>query len=426
MQNNNSNQYQLTDNNYIAAGSFGCVFSNTTNLKCNTSQNTPIHLSETKIAKILSKPNAELELKKYDKSLIKNHNTINSYNKDEKYFITKSSLCNPIDKLKLYNKKGACKLPIYDPVVIIYENGGEDLFVYLSKISFDIDKIKKILHNLKNIIEGLKILHSNNIAHCDLKINNIVIGKDDNNYRLIDFGTINYTNLPLSEEIREEYGWAGDLIPYAPFAGLLLKEDPANITEQDIDRIVQKYTYGEEILNLFKEGGQQKNKWYDITYLIKDSQNNKLLHLPSNKKLRTSRNSRTSRNYSSDNNNNNSLSYTSSKSDTSVTYSTKIYSYVKNTLIDTRDNHWKENMTEIILKAMDIFGLGYILFNVSQYIEEWVNKLSSDSKEKNDALKILELLFLFIKDNNLLSIELEKIPKIDIVLSTYDIFLSKL
>jgi len=40
---------------------------------------------------------------------------------------------------------------------------------------------------MKDVVEGLCYLHSKNITHRDIKLENILLG-DDNNYKIADLG----------------------------------------------------------------------------------------------------------------------------------------------------------------------------------------------------------------------------------------------
>jgi len=41
---------------------------------------------------------------------------------------------------------------------------------------------------MKQIIEAIQVLHKNDIAHLDLKLENIMLDKDSNEIKIIDFG----------------------------------------------------------------------------------------------------------------------------------------------------------------------------------------------------------------------------------------------
>lgn len=93
---------------------------------------------------------------------------------------------------------------------IIYEYfDGIDLYDYFTKEGL-FDDVKRYLLNedvvliLKQIIRGLKYLHSHNIIHCDLKLENLLIDKKTKQIKIIDFDLSTVTN---SEYIAEHiYG----------------------------------------------------------------------------------------------------------------------------------------------------------------------------------------------------------------------------
>jgi len=72
---------------------------------------------------------------------------------------------------------------------ISYTDGGVNLIKYIQTLT-SIAKHIELLNYLKNVFDGVQILHSNGIYHLDLKPDNIVIGKINNitTCRLIDFG----------------------------------------------------------------------------------------------------------------------------------------------------------------------------------------------------------------------------------------------
>ncbi len=65
---------------------------------------------------------------------------------------------------------------------LVLELGKLDLFEYITKHL----NMKKIIHYIYDIIKGLEVLHSKNIVHCDIKLENVIIFDDC--AKIIDFG----------------------------------------------------------------------------------------------------------------------------------------------------------------------------------------------------------------------------------------------
>ena len=168
---------------YLSKGSFGVVMTaipcvpECTNPKCTHA-----------ISKIMIENEADNEVSIY-KDII-----LDKIDKDGNFFINLIHSCN--------NKK-----VVKDKKILMYENGGIDLSIYINKLISSgllpntktyIKNIKYILKKLLNILEGIVLLNKNGIYHCDIKLNNIVTGlhdpikfsnlPEDNKFRLIDFG----------------------------------------------------------------------------------------------------------------------------------------------------------------------------------------------------------------------------------------------
>lgn len=108
-------------------------------------------------------------LYKYNNKLIKETNTRNEIDILKK--INHPKIINVLDSYQVNNK--------YNLVMNYYEKG--DLYdnIYNNNIDID-DKF------IKDIIEPIEYLHSNNIVHLDIKLENYLLDNIDN-YILIDF-----------------------------------------------------------------------------------------------------------------------------------------------------------------------------------------------------------------------------------------------
>ncbi len=215
---------------FIAEGSFGCVFS------------PPIECAEpcvderckTGIAKLMTTVDADKERSEYIK------NNLSTIDPAGRYYIKEPYTCNP--KLPLHNHtelpnkdgESCSKLTIANKKILIYDNGGMDLYTLYKDIMQEYRKhnnselllsnIKYILRKLENIFDGVALLNENNVYHFDIKPENIVTGinhnnfdlkhlPEDNIFRLIDFGIANkFENRDLAgNEIVEQVNFVRPL-----------------------------------------------------------------------------------------------------------------------------------------------------------------------------------------------------------------------
>lgn len=108
------------------------------------------------------------------------------------------------------------------PILFII-NSDNSYFYVIEKYDTDLNKYFNILYKNNKIIsfqkiieitlfliESIFILHKNNIIHCDIKLENIIVNIDDNNnindLKLIDFDVSVFNNIPKAlENISEKY-----------------------------------------------------------------------------------------------------------------------------------------------------------------------------------------------------------------------------
>ena len=180
----------MLDNETIFCGSHGCALN-----YCCLKEN--CRSGATKITKIFfEKKDRDEELAIYNQL---NLNAIKE-NTEMKYFIGDAVECSiESDTISSKNlEKIANKLNITKDKLnedynlfdgISYTDGGMSLIKYVLELK-NITGYITLLDYLKNVFEGVKILHDNGIYHLDLKPDNIVIGnvKDEETCRLIDFG----------------------------------------------------------------------------------------------------------------------------------------------------------------------------------------------------------------------------------------------
>jgi serine/threonine protein kinase len=172
---------------FIGKGVYGCAYKPP--IKCSTPCNDDRcrdHIP--RISKFMDKTNADKEMAIYSDL---------NLNEDElsKYFITNPYQCTPDENFKIDEIKCPVKIDLEKSAasLLIYENGGIDLNQYLKNNNYMRGKEKdadflSILKGLLNIFEGVRVLNEHRIFHFDIKEDNIVLGKENKDYKLIDFG----------------------------------------------------------------------------------------------------------------------------------------------------------------------------------------------------------------------------------------------
>ncbi len=175
----------LGNSKLIGKGTSGCVFSPP--LKCDHPNCSDLRCFNG-VSKIMNYRKAELEIKMYE---ILN---VDEIDKEMVFHIGAPHLCVP----KIEHVPSMCSFISKPLGLLIYENGGENAFNVLNRINNQQESLKNknfkiFFNNLKHILLGLKLFHNNRISHFDIKLDNIVTGLNNINFRLIDFGlSINY------------------------------------------------------------------------------------------------------------------------------------------------------------------------------------------------------------------------------------------
>jgi serine/threonine protein kinase len=97
---------------------------------------------------------------------------------------------NEVDWLTMLEHPAIIQMKDYslqnDQKIIFLEKCQCDLFDY-----FELNgtlSIKKIKNKMKSVLEAIRLIHQNNAAHCDIKIENIGV-MENGDFKLIDFGT---------------------------------------------------------------------------------------------------------------------------------------------------------------------------------------------------------------------------------------------
>ena len=189
---------------FIGKGVLGCAFKPP--IKCSTPCNDPRCKDDiSRISKLMNKSHANKEMQIYSDL------GLNQIEESSKYFIVNPYQCSPNENFKFNEKE--CPVKIKSPSLLIYEDGGIDLYQYFKQNEYMKSKDKDhqfllILKGLLNIFKGIKVLNEHNILHLDIKEDNIVLGQENNNYKLIDFGNAKkkpffFNNVKLDHIIRQ-------------------------------------------------------------------------------------------------------------------------------------------------------------------------------------------------------------------------------
>lgn len=169
--------------NYLAKGNYGCVIK--PNLRCDGK------IGDNKqISKFFFKKRDYLKEKKL-------HKMIEKIDKKNKYTIKMISSCKVkltkdiISKIKDFRK---CKFTDYkmDKIYqIIYEYGGDDLFILLKNIK-EINRfnIYNFLQKFINIFEFIYLLNKKKLIHFDIRTPNILYNIEKEKINIIDFGVL--------------------------------------------------------------------------------------------------------------------------------------------------------------------------------------------------------------------------------------------
>jgi len=187
----------------VGEGSFGCVHNPP--LKC---KNKPYNPDPTKVSKILTKENANDELKEFK--------LIQKADKNEDYHLGKPGSCLPDNNKE--NRTAVDQCSRFSSVLInseykllLLKNGGQDL----SKIEYKFKNLKVNLVNrrklehfwldMHRLIYGSKGLMDNGVVHHDLKQQNIVYDEETGRVNYIDFGLMKNTKEMLKQANGSRY-----------------------------------------------------------------------------------------------------------------------------------------------------------------------------------------------------------------------------
>lgn len=166
---------------YIGHGSYGCAYAKP-GIRCMGDPVVPNNI----ISKIMDYKEGiqEFDTRKY----------VYPLDPYQQYFLYPVRICHPDYQTPEEERENPYKIcpslqdKQYAPVLIQLMYGGfsYDKLKEFGRLTYR--RIGDILLGWRNLFEGLDILHSNNIAHIDIKPANIVISPESNHSRLIDFG----------------------------------------------------------------------------------------------------------------------------------------------------------------------------------------------------------------------------------------------
>lgn len=220
---------------FVFQGTYGCTFRPA--IKCQGNADR----APGKVSKLMEAYEASQEYKFHD--------MIAPLDPDEKYFILPSRICKPEITQNPENNYNSCSLinitnKHIDPRLLLSTEGGKDL---MNLVVFSAD-LYAFLKGLANLFEGLIVLHTNEIAHLDIKPSNLVGLKTGSEYaiRYIDFGLS--TKFADFRALREDY-------PYWPFDARLVDPYYANAKPASLNPEIEKF------YKSLKYGGRKFPNW---------------------------------------------------------------------------------------------------------------------------------------------------------------------
>lgn len=184
----------MSKSKVIGEGTYGCVHQPA--LNCKDKPNEP-----NKVSKVMTKRDANEEMKEY--LLIKKIDPQGNYHlgKPTKCKVDHNS--HNIDSIKdCKNISAETPEDLNKLNLLIMRHGGYNIEMYMdffykkNPSDKDLDSVSKFLLSFYNIFKGLELFQSEQIAHHDLKPQNIVYNPETNKTYFIDFGLMtSYDNI---------------------------------------------------------------------------------------------------------------------------------------------------------------------------------------------------------------------------------------
>jgi serine/threonine protein kinase len=194
---------------YIASGSYGCVFK--PSFHCGDLGDSAANMfgspSGDHITKYMAKTHAEDERAK-GRAI---RDAFDEYGADsDEYILTPDAVCSVPDSLSAAEKAelASCTVKIAEPYFLQMQDGGKDL----ERFYCPPEDTLSFMRSLLNLIEGLRILHSEHLAHLDIKPGNMVTQKTATGgywTRFVDVGMVmdtrKYDRYPNKSVFRHPY-----------------------------------------------------------------------------------------------------------------------------------------------------------------------------------------------------------------------------
>jgi serine/threonine protein kinase len=197
---------------YVARGSYGCTFRKPP-LKC---KDEAARRNNRFISKLITKQYADKELRQSD--------IFRKIDPEENYFVTIEKACDVnTENIKPENQIEKCPFTPSNSQLFLMRDAGSSL----DRLGLSAEQMLPFVKSFTNLFEGLKLAHSKDIVHHDIKPANVVtMPREDGTgflTRFIDFGIgMDLSNAPTLEEVNSALRIANQLYAYYPFEQIIM------------------------------------------------------------------------------------------------------------------------------------------------------------------------------------------------------------